>query len=79
MTAYDYDKQVWVEGIAAIPIRRAQIEQELAAMTGLKARQYCGNVGYPYPPIALLARLKAELAGLDWACIEGGHESTGSK
>lgn len=38
--AYDYEKQVWVEGPAAIPLLLKQGREHLALLEGPKGREY---------------------------------------
>lgn len=46
MPAYDYDNQTWVEGDRAINVRRQQLTEELALLSGPRGADYlrwCGR------------------------------------
>ena len=47
MTAYDYHGQRWVHGDRARRVRLAQVEGEIALLSGHNARVYAQSVGLP--------------------------------
>ncbi len=63
LTAYDYQAQQWVHGDRARRVRRAQVEEEIALLSGPKADDYARMIGLPSVPEAL-ARLRQELRRL---------------
>lgn len=47
IAAYDYDKQVWVEGEAARPLLIAQLKSERELLKGPMGPQFAGRYGVP--------------------------------
>ena len=45
MTAYDYDKQCWVEGPEATDVERRNLTQELEVVNGPNGEAYCRSIG----------------------------------
>lgn len=62
-TAYDYDKQCWVTGIAAKPLLIAQLRDSLDLLTGPRASEYAHTIkGQDLP--SLVSAVRRQLAGL---------------
>ena len=47
-TAYDYDKQTWVEGKEARQLLHKQITEELELLMSYKGKIYANSVGKDY-------------------------------
>lgn len=65
MKAFDYDRQEWIDGEAAIALRIQQLECELDILRGPKGQeyfQYCGECMIDFE--TAIARCEMELAGL---------------
>jgi len=45
--AYDYDKQTWITGPAAVTLRIKQVQDDLDILTGPKGDEYCRFVNIP--------------------------------
>jgi hypothetical protein len=54
--AYDYDRQEWIHGAAAIPLHLRSVREQLACLTGARAADYAHFAG-----IADVAAAVAEL------------------
>lgn len=45
MNAFDYEKQEWVDGDDAAPLRQAQLSEELAILNSPRAAEYLRFTG----------------------------------
>ncbi len=61
--AFDYSAQRWVTGPGAIPIRRAQINEELTLLRSNRGSAFCRFSGIS-DKHAAIAKLEGQLAGL---------------
>ncbi len=55
LTAFDYDKQEWVQGEAARPIRIAQIQETLEILWSDRGAQYLVNTHKRGEPVVTVA------------------------
>lgn len=62
--AFDYDKQVWIEGAQAVQVRADQIKESLEILRGPRAQDYLAFVGIKDTPAQAIAKLEGELAKL---------------
>lgn len=60
--AYGYGAQRWVTGTDGAALRRRQLEDELALVTGPTGADYLRFVGSPDSPATAAARIRALLA-----------------
>jgi hypothetical protein len=64
VTAFDYDKQVWVQGEPARTLRIRQLTDEIQLLTGPRAAEYVRFMRLTITPDEAAATLKRELDGL---------------
>ena len=63
--AFDYDRQAWVDGKAAVSLRSKQIRDELAILRSAKGAEYLRFLGAELCLEQAVAQLEMELAGLE--------------
>jgi hypothetical protein len=64
VNAYDYDKQQWVEGSEAVAVRIKQVEEQLAALNGPRAKEFVKFACNDYTVCGAIERCRGELAEL---------------
>ena len=64
LTAYDYDRQIWVQGEEARPVRRTQLLIELEILNSSRAVEYLRFLGSDHSVSEAVKKASEELAAL---------------
>ena len=69
MSAFDYERQEWVEGQRAISLRQQQLRKELEVLKSDRGDEYCRMIGIPVRTerIELIERELAQVEGKEVA------------